>query len=115
MISFGLRLKEERIRINLNQAELASELGISKKSQGLYERGVRSPDAIYLCELSKLEVDVTYLITGYRMVTKCIDDLSSVESALVDNYRASTEENKRLLEGVGASFAQQIIDKVKKA
>jgi hypothetical protein len=63
------------------------------------------PDALYLEAISKSGIDVLYLITGSRSLNS---GLSTEETALVDNYRASTDKNKSHIEAVGASFAQHI-------
>ncbi|WP_310731446.1 helix-turn-helix domain-containing protein, partial [Burkholderia pseudomultivorans] len=66
MGSIGARLREERLRIGLSQAEFAALGGLSNKAQLSYESGARSPDANYLAALAKIGVDVLYVITGER-------------------------------------------------
>ncbi|MFA8392099.1 helix-turn-helix domain-containing protein [Burkholderia ubonensis] len=65
-MSIGNRLKEERMRIGLSQAEFAALGGLGKQAQLNYESGTRSPDANYLAALMKVGVDVLYVIGGSR-------------------------------------------------
>lgn len=62
---FNRRIRSERERIGLSQAEMALALGVSLSTQGAYEAGMRVPDLIYLARLSQMEgVDAMYLLTG---------------------------------------------------
>ncbi|RBB92026.1 XRE family transcriptional regulator, partial [Pseudomonas sp. MWU12-2115] len=64
--SIGNRLKEERMRIGMSQAEFAALGGLGKQAQLNYESGARSPDANYLAALANVGVNVLYVITGER-------------------------------------------------
>jgi phage repressor protein C with HTH and peptisase S24 domain len=61
------RLRSERIRLGLGQAEFADLLGVSKTSQFYYESGERSPDGEYFCKAHLHQVDTHYVITGQRV------------------------------------------------
>lgn len=63
---FGRRLREERKRLGLTQASLASDVGISTPTQVGYELGIRSPDVHYLTVVEQLGVDERYIRTGVR-------------------------------------------------
>lgn len=65
-MSFERRLKEERERLGLTQAEFAELGGVKRVSQHLYEQGDRHPDVEYLEALIKNQVDVEYLLFGQR-------------------------------------------------
>lgn len=67
--ALGERLKLERQRLGLNQADFGAKVGVSKTSQFNYEAGGRSPDATYLQQASELGVDVHYVITGQRIAS----------------------------------------------
>lgn len=60
----GERLKNERIRIGLNQAEFAERLGIHKNTQTNYENGRRKPSNEYYAAAAELGINVPYVITG---------------------------------------------------
>lgn len=60
----GLRLKEERQRLNLDQVAFAELGGVKKNTQIAYEKGDTSPSAAYLLRLEEHGVDATYVLTG---------------------------------------------------
>lgn len=66
--TIGNRLREERLRLGMNQTEFGRLLGVSKESQINYEAGKRSPDAEYLSKAVGIHVDVTYVLTGVRTI-----------------------------------------------
>ena len=66
MKTFCERLKEERIRLNLNQSEFAAIGGVQKGAQINYEQGKRNPDADYLAAIATKGADVQYILTGVR-------------------------------------------------
>lgn len=60
----GERLREERHRLGLGQAEFGAQCGVSKTSQFNYETGGRWPDGQYLLHAHHLGVNTQYVITG---------------------------------------------------
>jgi transcriptional regulator with XRE-family HTH domain len=66
MIEIGRRLREERTRLELSQGDFARVGGVLSDAQGKYERGQRSPSALYLASLIEIGVDVLYVLTGDR-------------------------------------------------
>ena len=64
MAAIGQRIRHERQRIGLSQADLASLVGVHRKTQGNYELGARKADAHYLRELATAGVDISYVLTG---------------------------------------------------
>lgn len=83
----GARLSSERLRLGLNQLQLADACGVSKTSQVNYEAGRRSPDIGYLTAAMKAGVDVMYVISGVRQTT-AIDQDDYVSIPML-NVRAS--------------------------
>lgn len=65
-MGFGARLKEERRRLGLKQAEFASRVGTDVPKQSLYENDRRELRAAYLARLPEAGVDVLYVLTGRR-------------------------------------------------
>lgn len=63
---FGKNLKIERLRLGLNQSEIAEIGGVSKATQVAYEADSTKPDAAYLSRVSEAGVDVHWLLTGRR-------------------------------------------------
>lgn len=72
----GERLRAERDRLGLKQEDFAQAVkhqgakGVTRQSQSLYEAGKRVPDAYYLQAVASLGVDVQYVVTGRRTVTR---------------------------------------------
>lgn len=70
MTQIGLRLKSERLRLQVNQSTFALSGGVQTNTQGKYERGQRIPNLEYLARLAQVGVDVLYVITGIRSVAQ---------------------------------------------
>ncbi len=47
------RLREERVRLNLTQAELAAKVGVSRKTINTVENGVFIPSTVLALQLAK--------------------------------------------------------------
>jgi transcriptional regulator with XRE-family HTH domain len=91
MNTFGSRFSEERRRLKLSQEGLAEAVGISKRAVGSYEREERSPDADILMRLIGLGMDVHYVLTGKRVLTRL--DLEPMQRAVLDDFeRCSLEK-----------------------
>jgi transcriptional regulator with XRE-family HTH domain len=60
----GARLRTERRRLGLNQADFGRLADVSRRTQAGYEAGEVAPDAEYLSALSLAGVDVLYVVTG---------------------------------------------------
>jgi transcriptional regulator with XRE-family HTH domain len=86
MDAFPVRLKQERRRLGLNQAELANAGGVQKHAQLNYEKGLRYPDASYLAGIAEVGVDVLYLLTG-RTSDPATLALDHDEERLLVGYR----------------------------
>lgn len=63
-VELGDRLRLERQRLGMGQAEFAALVGVSKTSQFNYESGERSPDAVYLAKAHEIGADTYFLLTG---------------------------------------------------
>lgn len=100
----GTRLREERERLAMNQAEFGAVGGVKKLAQLNYEKGERMPDAAYLAAIAAAGADVLYIVTGLRAGS--VAPLSRREAALLDNYRASGEDAKKALETTSVALAQ---------
>lgn len=87
MDAFGLRLREERERKKLSQADFAALAGVTRTAQGNYEAGKRAPDAQYLAALAAAGVDATYVLTGVPSPS-----LKAEEVELLRRYRAASPD-----------------------
>jgi len=81
-LSIGVRLREERTRIGLVQADAAKAAGVGFSTYQGYERGERFPDAETLQRLSMQGFDVLYIVTGKRDCS----DLSGGQAAALEAY-----------------------------
>lgn len=59
-------LKEERVRLGLNQPDFAAAAGAAKRTLIDWEKGATSPSAVQLSALSEIGVDVLYVLIGQR-------------------------------------------------
>ena len=63
----GTRLREERERLKLSQAELADKVGISRVTLGRYETGKREIGTDFLDKVGRLGMQVEYILTGIKV------------------------------------------------
>lgn len=64
-IDMGSRLRQERVRLNYTQEQIAEVLNMSTAYYGKIERGVHGLSLQKLLLINqKLKIDITYLITG---------------------------------------------------
>lgn len=107
--SLGGRLRAERERLGLSQSEVASAAaaagarGSTRQSQALYEKDERLPDAGYLAAVSRLGVDVRWVVTGYRDYQPQ-EPLTAEEQTAISYWRKASPETRRAALGalVGA-------------
>ena len=66
MSTYGDRLKNERLRLKLTQAQLADAGGVGRHAQSCYERDITLPRADYLAAITLAGIDTVYIITGRR-------------------------------------------------
>ncbi|MCL1861863.1 MAG: helix-turn-helix domain-containing protein [Proteobacteria bacterium] len=101
------KLKEERLRLGMNQEAFASLAGVSRGAQINYESGARMPDMKYLSAVAAAGADVLYILTGRH--EKGV--LTHREAALLNNYRNATPECQLALDEIGAALPKQDIEK----
>ena len=78
MFDFGERIRQERDRLGLSQEAFGAVGGVSKRAQVNYEKSERKPDLVYLDQLSRIGVDVLYLVTGQRSEAVLSPELSDL-------------------------------------
>lgn len=66
MKDFGKRLKEEREKLCLSQAEFAKRCGVGKTAQYMYEKGEREPSWSYMDKAEELGADSYFIFTGTK-------------------------------------------------
>lgn len=88
--SIGGRLRAERERINMTQAEMATIAGLTKQAQINYESNKRSPDLVYLSKLAEsAPIDVSFIVTGKKNTDK--ESLTNKEVDLIEKYRSANK------------------------
>jgi transcriptional regulator with XRE-family HTH domain len=92
-VGIGERLKEERVRLGMNQADFAAAGGAHRKSQGNYESGERQPDAAYLSAIAATGADIQYIVTGNRQRNGGMGE-SAVHQAVLEAVELLSLEKK---------------------
>ncbi len=105
MSGLGERLREERKRLGLSQADFGALGGVKANAQGKYEADERSPDAAYLSGLSAAGVDVLYLLTGQRTPVTA-EGLADDEGELLNNYRSMPDQDRAAMRRLGSALAE---------
>jgi len=87
---YGLRIRNERIRLGYTQAKWAKRCGVSKTSQVNYEAGTYRPDVAYLSGAVSLGADPLYLLVGKSTAASAalgLDwDLAKKIMSIIDNW-----------------------------
>lgn len=111
MDNIGARLRDERERLGKNQDAFAALAGVGKRALIHYEKSERSPDANFLAAIAAAGADVLYILTGQRsgaaaaapVAAEPAAQLSRRALAVAQNYEATSEEGKKIIEA--AAFA----------
>jgi len=104
-MNLGNRLKQERQRLRLTQAELAAIGGVEPNALMHYEHGSRQPRADFLAALDMIGVDLLYVITG-TTIPESSPDLVEAEKDLVLNLRALPREDQSSITRIIRSLAE---------
>ena len=109
--TIGARIREERNRMALPQEAFGAIPGVTNQAQIKYEKDERHPDTLYLAAIAAAGADVLYILTGQRsgvaaaapVVAEPAAQLSRRALAVAQNYEATSEEGKKIIEA--AAFA----------
>ncbi len=85
----GDRLRQERRRLGLSQAEFAALAGVQRLAQGQYESEAREPKLSYLAALAAVGVDVGFVLLGRKGVGLPLPEQKHIEQevfALIEEY-----------------------------
>lgn len=107
----GERIKEERLRLGLTQTGLVDQVGSTVQSLRSYESERSKPDAAYLQELSRVGMDVYYVLVGRKEDEPSRVMLEPDERALVKGYQSLNDESKSHLLGVLDALALKAVNK----
>ena len=104
----GERLKEERKRLGLTQPGLAEIAGAAKRTVIDWEKGVSSPTAAQLEALSRVGMDVLFVVTGIRGQTVTNESNSATSRYLTENSNPVT--NSAALPQIDSKRLARILD-----
>jgi transcriptional regulator with XRE-family HTH domain len=116
----GARLRTERRRLGLSQADFAQLATVSRRTQASYEAGDGAPGADYLSALSHAGVDVLFVVTGRTQVPGRVADepqswlepadLSNEENLLLSSFRQMAPADRSALQAIAGSLARRVDD-----
>lgn len=102
-MGYGERLRHERQRLGMTQANFAATVGTDSQKQSLYETSKRELRADYLAAAAAAGVDVYFVLTGKRLDGAALAD---DEGHLLDGYRALPHPLKLALRVVASAGAR---------
>ena len=96
---FANRLKEERKKLGLTQAQAAEKCGISMRMWGDYERGKYFPRNENLIGMEKTGIDVQYVMHGRRDKAAAMpsESLSAEERELLALFREAAAADREMI------------------
>lgn len=108
-----LRIKEERKRLKLTQAQAGSIAGVTRETWSRYEGGLVSPGMEALEAFALEGADVQYVLTGLRVSTPP----TTKERLFLEQFRRSTEDQqdealRALLGGQASASSQHTFEEV---
>jgi transcriptional regulator with XRE-family HTH domain len=113
-MSIGGRILEIRKALGLNQADVASELGISHGALVNYEKGLREPPAsVILGFAERYKVSAAWVLTGEgRPDQTGLDEAyaRSIETAWTYLGRGGDEVDKDALVKLGGALFQYLLE-----
>lgn len=95
-MNFAQRLKDLRIKSELNQTQLAQKLNLRSSAISKYEKGLTQPGIDTLVLLSQIfKVSLDYLVGNSDIENPySIEQLSPIEANLIVRYRKLTHEDQ---------------------
>lgn len=100
------RLREERRKLGLNQAEFGALGRVSRAAQTNYELGKADVSSDYLASIAAAGADVMYILTGVRSGPSESEPLTREEAFVLETYRYTDEAGKTALRTTLSAFAQ---------
>jgi transcriptional regulator with XRE-family HTH domain len=109
--SIGGRIRA--VRGGIPQDEFAKKYGLNRNTLGRYEKGTNDPSASFLKALIEdLGLDANWLLFGVGELPK--PELTSVEAALLDNFRHCPEDEQDAIVKTSALLAKSKAKALKK-
>jgi len=95
----GERLRDERLRIDMQQIDFADSCGVSRRTLSSWENGEATPNAAALAVMAALGVDVLYVVTGQR-ANASESTLAPAERELLQAWRNGSPDGRTALEAM---------------
>lgn len=95
----GDRLRDERLRIDMQQIDFADSCGVSRRTLSSWENGEATPNAAALGVMAALGVDVLYVVTGQRAEASEMT-LAPAERDLLQAWRNGSLDGRTALEAM---------------
>ncbi|HBN9615870.1 TPA: helix-turn-helix domain-containing protein [Pseudomonas aeruginosa] len=112
--SHSERLRQERKRLSLTQAQAAQKAAVTRETWSRYETGALLPGMEVLAALANAGADVHYILTGQRQgvpssapAQEQETPLAPDERILLDNYRHSPPDAQAALKATSDAFARR--------
>lgn len=102
----GVRLRDERLRLDLSQLSFAEQCGISRSTLSAWEKGDQSPNGAAFALMAALGIDVLYVITGSRSGDS-ESSLAQGERELLQAWRNGSPDGRAALEAVAKLTVQR--------
>lgn len=90
---FGDRIKSERLRLNIQQLAFADACEVSRGALLKWEKNEATPNAQALALMSRLGVDVLYVVTGQRQ-ENTESTLDPIERKILNAWRTSPSKGR---------------------
>lgn len=100
------RIREERERLGLTQAQLSDLTGVSRESWGKYERGIQVPGGEVLFSFAAAGADVLYILKGVRTPSSA-ELLPPLAHTLLCNFEKLDEDDQRAIQQLVKSLAMR--------
>jgi transcriptional regulator with XRE-family HTH domain len=104
MIEIGIRLREERRRLNVLLKDLAQIGAVRPNAQSAYENGLRFPRADYLAAIATVGIDILYVISGKR-TSFSSEHLNKDEIEVIGSFREMHTDDQQVFKRVAVALS----------
>lgn len=112
--NFGNRLKTERKKLGLTQAQVTEKCGVSARMWGDYERNISQPKAEQLFLFKNAGIDIDYVMTGKNNNVETFrqpeNPLSNKELELMALFRQASELGQAVILSVARGAEKKEIE-----
>ena len=91
-MSISHRIKEIRRKLNLSQKDFADKIGVDQARVSRWEKEKSLPSSVYLTEISRLGVNINWLLTGEGLMMQELPFLQGKKSSFSAEQRIEIEK-----------------------